>query len=236
MTSGPTLPPGLRQLGSALADALDNLTTRAIGLDPVALARIAALDGRVLAIEAIVPAWPGLKPGALRFTLTFEQQALRVRPGTAHEPDAHARVRGPLPTLIGWLTSPKATLAPDLELEGDLQLIEAVGALAGDYRPDWTSPVGRFVGPAVASTVLNALDAASAGFGLVRNLLRDTAADGARQVFSDRTLATAFLDELDALRADVDRLAARIDLAESRSVHQKPAAVAPDDSAGRPMP
>ena len=126
MTSGPTLPPGLRQLGSALADALDNLTTRAIGLDPVALARIAALDGRVLAIEAIVPAWPGLKPGALRFTLTFEQQALRVRPGTAHEPDAHARVRGPLPTLIGWLTSPKATLAPDLELEGDLQLIEAV--------------------------------------------------------------------------------------------------------------
>jgi ubiquinone biosynthesis protein UbiJ len=236
MTARPTLPPGLRQLGSVLTDALDDLTARAIRLDPVAAARIAALGGRVLAIEAIVPAWPGNEPAALSFTLTFEQGTLRVRPRSEHEPDAHARVRGPLSTLIGWLTGPQTTLSPDLQLDGDLQLIEAVGALAGDYRPDLTAPVGRIVGPGVANTVLNALDAASAGFGLMRNLLRDTAADGARQVFSDRALATAFLDELDALRADVDRLAARVELTESRSAQRTPAAVGPADSAGRPMP
>jgi hypothetical protein len=55
-------------------------------------------------------------------------------------------------------------------------------------------------------------------------------------VFSDRALATAFLDELDALRADVDRLAARVELTESRSAQRTPAAVGPADSAGRPMP
>jgi ubiquinone biosynthesis protein UbiJ len=230
------LPPGLRQLASVLTDALDGLTERAIALDPVAAARIAALDGRVLAIEAGLPAWPGLAPDALRFNVVFEHGSLRVRPAAEDDPAAHARVCGPLPTLIAWLAGPRAALSPDLRLEGDLQLIEVVGALASGYRPDLTTSVGRIVGPDVANSLLNAVEAASAGLGVMRNLFRDTAAGGARQVFSDRALAEQFLNALDALRTDVDRLAARVEHAESRHSSSTPTTGGAVDDAGRPMP
>lgn len=224
MTSTTTLPPGAQQLVALLGDLVGRATDAAVRLDPVARARLLALEEQQLRLEIDLPA-VGIGPRAnvgprLTFTVTVSAGQLRLRhhADIAEAPPAHAIVSGPASAFLSFLAPARAgaALPPGLRISGDVGLVEAFQTLAAGYAPDLAQPLGRVLGPRVVAGVLDAFELAGAGLRTVLQIGADAAGDAARRVFADRPLTLAFLDELDELRLLLDRVEARVDGLERR--------------------
>ncbi len=214
------LPPGLQQLATLLADGLAEFANATLGLDSAGAARLAALDGSRVLIRTRGPA---VLPGAdaLGFTLQVSNGRLRLLPGATG--DANTIVTGGLPDLAGWALSRGRRTPAGLRIEGDTQLLETLAEIAAGYHPDLERPLGRIVGPANATRMLAAAEVAFAG---MRSLLQGVTAgakQGAGRWFATNDGLVGFLDELDELRLEVDRLAARVAAAERHTERRRAA-------------
>lgn len=219
MTSANTLAAGAQQLVALLGDLVGRAADAAVRLDPVARARLEALEEQQLRLEVDMPA-VGFNPGAsagprLMFTVTVTAGQIRLRhhADVADAPAAHAIVSGPASAFMSFLAPARAAAAlpPGLRISGDIALVEAFQALAAGYAPDFSEPLGRVLGPRVVAGLLDAFELAGAGLRTVLQIGADAAGDAARRVFADRPLTLAFLDELDELRLLLDRVEARVD-------------------------
>ncbi|MFN3310215.1 MAG: SCP2 domain-containing protein [Thermomonas sp.] len=192
-----------RPAGQALEVALN----RALALDPDTRAALAALDGRRIALQLAAP--------PLALEVRVEGEALRVGPPNAEaEPDLG--VRASLGALLRQLPPLRETAAPpvgQLRIEGDAELARRLQTLAQRFDPDWQRPFvavfGEVLGVQVAKAVAAALRQAQvAGRGLAQ-----TAAEYLTEESRDvvpRAELEAFYDDVDALRDDVERLAAKL--------------------------
>jgi ubiquinone biosynthesis protein UbiJ len=211
------LPPGVQQFATLLADGLADFANATIGLDAAGAARLGALEGNRVLIRSQVPqGLPG--PAGLSFTLEVRGGRLRLLPGAAATPNAI--VTGGLADLAGWAVSRGRHTPPGLRLEGDTRLLETLAEIAADYRPDLERPLGRIVGAGNANRMIAAAEVAFAG---LRSLLQGAATgakQGAGRWFATHAALDAFLDELDQLRLDVDRLGARVAAAERRAAER----------------
>ena len=187
--------------------ALEAALNRMLALDPDAQASLRALDGRRVALRVESP--------PLALEVKVDGEALRVGPVDAErEPDLG--VRGTLAGLIGQLPMFRRDDAPPvgkLRIEGDAELARRLQALARNFDPDWQKPFADAFGDVIGVQVANA-------FATALKQARDFAANGAetlaeyvteesRDVVSKAEL-DAFHDDVDVLRDDVERLAARI--------------------------
>lgn len=215
------LPPGLQQFATLLADGLADFANATIGLDTAGAARLGALEGNRVLIRGQVPqGLPG--PAALSFTLEVKGGRLRLLPGAAATPNAI--VTGGLVDLAAWAVSRGRHTPPGLRLEGDTRLLESLAEIAADYRPDLERPLGRIVGAENANRMISAAEVAFAG---LRSLLQGAAAgakQGAGRWFATQSALDGFLDELDELRLDVDRLGARVEAAERHAAERRESA------------
>ena len=192
-----------RPAGRALEAALN----RALALDPDAQSSLRALDGRRVALRIDAP--------PLALEVRVEGDLLRVGPVDAEkEPDLG--VRGTLAGLLGQLPMFRRDDAPPvgkLRIEGDAELARRLQRLAREFDPDWQRPFAAVFGDVVGVQVANALATAL-------KQARDFAASGAqvaaeyvteesRDVVPKAELE-AFHDDVDGLRDDVERLAARV--------------------------
>jgi ubiquinone biosynthesis accessory factor UbiJ len=216
VTSAKTLPAGAQQLVALLGDLVGRAADAAVRLDPVARARLEALEDQQLRLEIDMPA-VGVSSGVgprLTFTVTVSAGQFRLRhhAEVADAPAAHAIVSGPASAFMSFLAPARAAALPaGLRISGDIALVEAFQALAAGYAPDFSEPLGRVFGPRVVAGLLDAFELAGAGLRTVLQIGADAAGDAARRVFADRPLTLAFLDELDELRLLLDRVEARVD-------------------------
>lgn len=194
--------------GRALEAALD----RMLALDPEARASLRALDGRRVALKIESP--------PLALEVRVDGESLRVGPVDGErEPDLG--VRGTLAGLLGQLPPPLGSLfrrddAPPvgkLRIEGDADLARRLQQLARDFDPDWQQPFaavfGDVVGVQVANALATALKQARAFVSDGAQVAAEYVTEESRDVVPKAELA-AFHDDVDALRDDVERLAARI--------------------------
>jgi ubiquinone biosynthesis protein UbiJ len=212
------LPPGLQQFATLLADGLAEFANATLRLDAAGVARLAALEGsRVLLRTRGAPGLPRAETPA--FTLLVTGGRLRLLPGASGTPNAI--VTGGLADLAGWALSRGRHAPSGLRIEGDTRLIETLAEIAAEYSPDLERPLGRLIGPDNANRMIAAAEVAFAG---LRSLVQG-AATGARQGagrwFATNSALDEFLDELDALRLDVDRLAARVEVAERHAAQRR---------------
>jgi ubiquinone biosynthesis protein UbiJ len=144
-----------------------------------------------------------------------EGDALRVGPVDA-EQETDLGVRGTLAGLLGQLPMFRRDDAPPvgkLRIEGDAELARRLQTLARNFDPDWQKPFADVFGDVVGVQVANALATAL-------KQARDFATDGAQTVAEYVTEESrdvvpkaeldAFHDDVDGLRDDVERLAARV--------------------------
>jgi ubiquinone biosynthesis protein UbiJ len=187
--------------------ALEAALNRALALDPDARSSLRALDGRRIALRIDAP--------PLALEVRVEGDVLRVGPVDAErEPDLG--VRGTLAGLLGQLPMLRRDDAPPvgkLRIEGDAELARRLQRLAREFDPDWQRPFAAVFGDVVGVQVANALATAL-------EQARDFATNGAQTAAEyvteesrdvvPRAELEAFHDDVDMLRDDVERLAARI--------------------------
>jgi ubiquinone biosynthesis protein UbiJ len=199
--------------------ALEAALNRAVALDPDTRDALQPLDGRsvVLALDSAEA------PLAMR--LQVDGAALRVGPvDTEQTPDLAVRstlggvlsfgMQSLLPRLLGKRDDDEAAVPVGrMRIEGDAELARRLQRLAERFDPDWQQPFtavfGEVLGVQIANGVAAALRQARTGGQKFAETAAEYLTEESRDVVP-RAELDAFHDDVDTLRDDAERLAARI--------------------------
>ena len=187
--------------GRALGEALNRL----VALDPDTAAALARLEGRRIGLALEAP------PVALE--LAGAAGRLQVGP-PREEPDLgiRATISGVL-SQLPFLRAPGAPPVGKVRLNGDADLARTLQRLAEKFDPDWDKPFADLLGPVLGVQVARVLrEGLKAGAQFAQGFSRDAVdylTEESRDLVGKAELA-AFLDDVDAVRDRVERLAARV--------------------------
>lgn len=199
--------------------ALEAALNRAVALDPDTRDALQPLDGRsvVLALDSAEA------PLAMR--LQVDGAALRVGPVDAEQtPDLAVRstlggvlsfgMQSLLPKLLGKRDDDEAAVPVGrMRIEGDAELARRLQRLAERFDPDWQQPFtavfGEVLGVQIANGVAAALRQARTGGQKFAETAAEYLTEESRDVVP-RAELDAFHDDVDTLRDDAERLAARV--------------------------
>ncbi|MDG6348772.1 SCP2 sterol-binding domain-containing protein [Luteimonas sp. 8-5] len=187
--------------------ALEAALNRAIALDPETRAALGPLQGRSVELAVEAP------PLALRLQVQGERLTVGpVDPG--NEPDLGVRATlGGLLSQLPMLRRDDAPPVGRMRVSGDADLARRLQRLAERFDPDWQQPFVAVFGEIVGVQVARAV---AAGLRHARDAGRDLAETTAEYVTEEsrdvvgRAELDAFHDDVDTLRDDAARLAARI--------------------------
>lgn len=224
--------------------ALEAALNRTLSLDPDTREALRPLDGRTVALrlDGSAQAGGGMDAPPLALQLRVEGDALRVGPvDPEHAPDLGVRssagsllgfgLRTVLPRLLGAPQEEDAAPIGQLRIEGDAELARRLQRMAERFDPDWQKPFadvfGEVLGVQIANGVAAALRGARAGARSVAGSAAEYVTEESRDVVP-RAELDAFLDDVDTLRDDAERLAARI-----ARMRRRVDAVAPDNTGPR---
>jgi ubiquinone biosynthesis accessory factor UbiJ len=200
MTAKPN--PLLAPLGRALELALN----QALALDPDTRSALASLDGRRIALTLEAP--------RVALALTVDGDRLRVGAVEAGQ-EADLSLLATAGAVLAQLL-PRAGDAPPvgkLRISGDAELAQRLQKLARGFSPDFDAAFARVFGDVLGVQVARVL---REGLAYGRERAAHFAQDAADYVSEERgDIATGveqaiFFDEVDGLRDDVDRVAARV--------------------------
>ena len=187
--------------------ALEAALNRALALDADTRAALRSLDGQRVALQLSVP--------PLALEIRVDGDALRVGPvDAANEPDLG--VRTTLSGLLGQLPMFRRDDAPPvgkLRIEGDAELARRLQQLARGFDPDWQLPFTRVFGEIAGVQIAKAIAGALKHAQVAGRNLAETAAEYVTEESRDvvpRAELDAFHDDVDGLRDDVERIAAKV--------------------------
>lgn len=190
-----------------LAAVAEDLGNRFLRLDPDTLKRLGDLHGRVFCLE--------FADGAHRFYLQPSEGGLRILDTWDGAVDATLRGR-PLSfaKLALGATDPAQFFAREVTVAGDVELGRRLAHILAALDIDWEERAAGVVGDVAAHKLGNL----ARGFsGWARQAADTLARDFAEymqeenRTLAPRAVVDAFLRDVDGLRADADRLAARIE-------------------------
>jgi ubiquinone biosynthesis accessory factor UbiJ len=177
-----------------------------VRLDPDALRRLAAMEGRVIGLE--------LRGLELRLYLLPGADGIQVLGSYEDEPDTWLS-GAPLSMMrLGLGRSPMGTLlAGDVEIRGDADLGRRFKEILDGIAIDWEEPLARVTGDVVAHQLGNlARGAREWGRRAAEGLASDLGEylQEERRELPSRAEVEVFLDGVDRLRIDTERLEARV--------------------------
>jgi ubiquinone biosynthesis protein UbiJ len=186
---------------------LEAALNRALALDPDTRAALAPLDGRRVGLTVESP------PLALQ--IRVEGDRLVVGPVDSDAPP-DLGVRATLGGLLSQLPMFRRDDAPPvgrMRLEGDADLARRLQRLAERFDPDWQQPFARVFGDVLGVQIANAFAGALKQARVAGRNLAESAAEFVTEESRDvvaRAELNAFHDDVDVLRDDVERMAARV--------------------------
>lgn len=205
---------------SALAlEGLEQALNGLLALDPGTRARLAALHGRVIRVDLrgtglaldFVPA----HDGRLRLPGRVEGTPDCILSGS---PLDLMRARDPE-------TGQRQLFAGRVRIDGDTGLAQRFADALGALDIDWEEQLSRLTGDLAAHEIGRAVRAAGGEF----RRLRENAGDSLSEYLTEEARLLphpveieAFLDDVDRLRDDLERLAARIAILERRDGGESP--------------
>lgn len=196
-----------------LVETLQRVLNRYVSESTAARDRLRALEGSSFAIE--------IAGTGVACTLSATDGALAIAPAAAE--DATARLRAAPLDLLKLLRSTgdaAAARKTRAEITGDLHVAESYGKLLSLARPDLEELLSGFVGDVLAHELGRA---AAGGIAWLERAARSFEMNAAEYLQEEaRTVpapleAQAFYDDVERLRDDVERAAARLAQIEQRA-------------------
>jgi ubiquinone biosynthesis accessory factor UbiJ len=189
--------------------ALEAALNRALALDPDTREALRGLDGQRVALTLEAP--------ALALQIRVDGTRLQVGPvDTAQEPDLAVRsTLGGLFAQLPLLAQARRGGSPGgrVRVSGDAELARRLQQLAARFDPDWQRPFtqvfGDVLGVQLANAARSALQQAQRGAQDLARSAAEFVTEESRDVVP-RAELEAFYDDVDAVRDDVERLAARV--------------------------
>ena len=200
------------QLPDALLAAAEAVVNQVLALDPEGAARLAPVEGRVLLLE--------LTGFGTRIYVVPGESRLFLFGAYDAEPDCI--VRGSPVALLGMVLAEHredAVFAGAVSIDGDNRPAQVLGEVLRGLDIDWEEQLSKLLGDTLAHQLMSRARAGErwaersgdiAGQNL-REYLQEEAA-----VLPSRAELADFLAEVDTLRDDVERLAARVQRLEPR--------------------
>ncbi len=194
------------RLSATALGGLEMAVNRYLALDPTAAERLGALQGRVICIEVL-----GL---GLRLYLMPNPSGIQLLGRYEGEPDC--TLRG-APLGLARMSTPadsrEQLLSGQVEITGDTELAHSFGNLLGSLDIDWEEQLARLSGDVIAHELGNGARALRRwGRHAVQNLGMDLQEYLQEEVrlLPTRIEVEAFLDDVDTLRDDEQRLQVRV--------------------------
>lgn len=193
-------------VGKALEIALN----RALALDTETRAALGPLHGQRVVLTLTAP------PMAVQ--VRVDGEVLRVGPpDDGVEPDLGVRTTlgallGQLPRLLDR-SGDHAAPVGKLRIEGDAELARRLQRMAQRFDPDWQQPFVAVFGDILGVQLAKAVSAGLRQVQVAGRNLAESAAEFVTEESRDvvpKAELEAFHDDVDALRDDVERMAARI--------------------------
>lgn len=207
--------------------ALEAAVNRGLHLDPAALARMAALEGRMFEIH--------LRGPDLRLFLLPGGRGVQITDETDRVPDT--TISGtPLALLrtgVGRGERPRL-FSGDVEISGDVEAGRQLKSVLDEMDIDWEEQLSRLVGDVLAHQVGNVARGLRDWSRQSTQTLQEDIGEYLREeseLLPGATEVDEFMAAVDRLRADTDRLEQRI-----RRLEDGLAAPSPDDSRTHPTP
>lgn len=190
---------------SSVCSALEILVNRALVYDPASKLALAALDGRVLAVE--------LSELKTTFYLLPDNSGLRIQ--SYYEGSVDTRLRGSVPALLGLLNSERLNLKDSgVEVFGSTGLLISLQEIMTNLELDWEEALSQVVGDIAGPQSANVLRS----LGRWLSGRRQTAEQRLSEYLTEelrgspaRAELDFFYQQVDELRLTADRLAARIE-------------------------
>ena len=184
---------------------IEEAGNRILRLDPETLRRLGDLQGRVVCIEF----------RGLGHKLYLHPSESGFRLATECDQPPAVTLRGTLATFgrLGLGAETETLKAGALDIEGDAALGQRLQRIFRDLDLDWEEPLARLFGDPLGHEIGRA---ARAAFAWHRQALKTFGLNAAEYFQEEARLlpvhaeVEAFLNGVDVMRADVDRLAARV--------------------------
>lgn len=210
--SGRQLPglklPGTKLLGTALLQPVEFVINRLLARDPHIIEVLAAAaGGKIISVHCTsTPRW--------QISLQVHADRIMLMSASQDKPDASlAGSQRALSRLLLSDDQPAALHDPDIELHGDVQLIQRLHRALSQLDIDWQDLLGPVLGDiitrAAATGWQHSRDTATHAASTLRRNITDYAQEEAALTPS-RQQAAHFTADLDALRLRLDRLQARV--------------------------
>ncbi|MES9970913.1 MAG: SCP2 sterol-binding domain-containing protein [Candidatus Thiodiazotropha sp.] len=191
---------------AALSATLETLLNQAILLDPETPVRLAPMHGKVIQLDLLgmgVSLYLIPDPNGIQILNEFEGQADCSLRGTPID----------LMRMRGTRDSADQLFKGAVEIEGDTALAHQFGAVLADLEIDWEEQLSRVTGDVAAHEIGNLVRGA---FNWGRSVNRTTEQNLQEYLQEELRLLPApveiasFLNEVDRLRDDTERLEARL--------------------------
>ena len=184
---------------------LETVANRVIGLDPFSQRKLAAMDGRVIAIHSAQPDFD--------FYLQPTDTGLRFLKKQEGEPDV--TLRGDMSGFIKLLKSDGAGFSDaGVRIEGDVEIAQKLKSVMEHLDPDWEEELSNHVGDVAAHQIGRAARGLRQWLQSAHKTVEQNAAEYFQheaKLLATHEQAERFVHDVDQLRDDVERLAARIE-------------------------
>lgn len=194
---------------------LSKAINRYLALDPQSLVRLKPLHGKIIQIE--------LLPFALSFYCLFDEKGVELHMHLSREPDTI--IRGtPIQFSRFMLTNDKrqAFFADEIEITGSAELGQQVVTLFNELEIDWEEYLSHWIGDIPThhvSTVTKKTSAAWRYFTSSMTANIDEYLHEEKNWLPAREALADFFTDIDQLRLDADRLAAKIERIKNEAYH-----------------
>lgn len=189
---------------SAACTAMEGLVRKTLAYDPASRRKLAALEGRVLAVE--------VRELNATFYILPVADGLRIQ--SYYEGNVDTRLRGSVPALLGLLGSKRLNLKDSgVEVFGSTGLLISLQEIADTLDIDWEEALSQVLGDVVGPQ-------SAAGLHGLKTWLQgrqETAEQRLSEYLTEELKASPsrpelefFYQQVDELRLATDRLAARI--------------------------
>jgi len=195
---------------------LEQVLNTYLRLDGEAFLKATSLQGRVIALHIKLLDW--------RLFFLPGQADIQVLGEYAGEPDA--TISGSIASLIRLSQaddSASAMLESDVEILGNMSVAQGFSKLLSEASIDWEEILSQWIGDIAAyqvgSRVRQGYDWLDESQGAMKANLAEYLSEESRLVAAEAEIAT-YIEDVDHLRMDTDRLAARLDAFVARQARE----------------